>query len=81
MPAIKAHSRCQLSRRDAPFASYNLDSMTVAELMFGIDDVFHVLVVDDAATTVTTLRQLADLIDRLIAEKSASWRPLAGLGD
>ena len=50
---------------DAPFASYNLDSLTVAELMFEIDDAFHVTVPDEAAHTVTTLRQLADLIDGL----------------
>jgi len=50
---------------DAPFASYDLDSLTVAELMFEIDDAFHVVVPDSAATTVTTLRQLAELIDGL----------------
>ena len=50
---------------DAPFASYDLDSLTVAELMFEIDDAFHVTVPDSAATTVTTLRQLAVLIDGL----------------
>jgi len=50
---------------DAPFASYNLDSLTVAELMFEIDDAFHVTVPDSAATTVTTLRELAALIDSL----------------
>ena len=50
---------------DAPFASYNLDSLTVAELMFEIDDAFHVTVPDSAATTVATLRELATLIDGL----------------
>ena len=50
---------------DAPFASYELDSLTVAELMFEIDDAFHVTVPDEAATTVTTLRELAVLIDEL----------------
>ena len=53
---------------DAPFASYNLDSLTVAELMFEIDDAFHVTVPDEAATSVTTLRQLATLIDGLPAK-------------
>ena len=50
---------------DAPFASYNLDSLTVAELMFEIDDVFLVQVPDEAASTVTTLRELAALLDSL----------------
>ena len=52
---------------DAPFSSYELDSLTVAELMFEIDDAFHVTVPDEAATTVSTLRQLAELIDGLSA--------------
>lgn len=50
---------------DATFASYELDSLTVAELMFEIDDAFHVTVPDEAATTVTTLRELAALLDGL----------------
>ena len=53
---------------DAPFASYELDSLTVAELMFEIDDAFHVTVPDEAATTVATLRQLAEVIDALSAK-------------
>ena len=53
---------------DAPFASYALDSLTVAELMFEIDDAFHVTVPDEAATTVSTLRQLAEVIDALSAK-------------
>jgi len=57
---------------DAPFASYQLDSLTVAELMFEIDDAFHVTVPDEAATTVTTLRELATLLDRLVGERKAA---------
>lgn len=53
---------------DAPFASYDLDSLTVAELMFEIDDALHVTVPDAAATSVATLRQLATLIDGLPAK-------------
>jgi acyl carrier protein len=54
---------------DASFASYELDSLSLAELMFEIDDAFHVTVPDEAATTVTTLRQLAALIDGLPAAR------------
>lgn len=57
---------------DAPFASYDLDSLTVAELMFEIDDAFHVTVPDEAATTVTTLAGLAALIDDLLALPKAA---------
>lgn len=52
---------------EAPFASYELDSLTMAELMFEIDDAFHVTVPDGADTTVTTLRELAALVDSLPA--------------
>ena len=75
--SLLRHSQCapqivdtQAIEPDAPFADYNLDSLTVAELMFEIDDTFHVVVPDEAATTVTTLNQLAALTDRLLAEKA-----------
>ncbi len=57
---------------DAPFSSYDLDSLTVAELMFAIDDEFHVVVPDEAAHSVTTLRGLAELLDALLAKKAAA---------
>jgi acyl carrier protein len=56
---------------EAPFASYELDSLTLAELMFAIDDEFHVVVPDDAVQTVTSLSGLADLLDSLLAKKAA----------
>ncbi|NML44648.1 acyl carrier protein [Ramlibacter sp. G-1-2-2] len=56
---------------DAPFADYNLDSLTVAELLFAVEDEFHVQVPDEAATTVTNLRGLAGLLDELCAAKAA----------
>jgi acyl carrier protein len=51
---------------DALFASYDLDSLTVVELIFAIEDKFHVHVPEEAATTVTTLRGLAQMLDGLI---------------
>ncbi|HET9644139.1 MAG TPA: acyl carrier protein [Burkholderiaceae bacterium] len=53
---------------DAPFAEYNLDSLTVAELMFAIEDHFHVDVPDSAATSISTLRGLAQMLDSLLSE-------------
>ena len=50
---------------DAPFADYDIDSLTLAELIFAIEDEFHVEVPDSAATSVTTLRGLAQLLDEL----------------
>jgi acyl carrier protein len=54
---------------DAPFAQYNLDSLTVAELMFAVEDHFHVQVPDQAMSTVTNLRGLAHMLDELRASK------------
>jgi acyl carrier protein len=56
---------------DAPFAQYDLDSLTVAELLFAIEDNFHVQVPDEAATSITTLRGLAQMLDGLIATQAA----------
>jgi len=56
---------------DAPFAQYDLDSLTLAELIFAIEDSFHVEVPDSAVSTVTNLRELAGLLDELRAAKGA----------
>jgi acyl carrier protein len=56
---------------DAPFASYDLDSLTLAELIFAIEDEFHVQVPDQAAGSVTTLREVARMVDGLIANQKA----------
>ena len=56
---------------DEPFASYNVDSLTLAELLFAIEDKFHVVVPDEALASVTTLREIATLLDRLLAAKTA----------
>ncbi|HEY1392594.1 MAG TPA: acyl carrier protein [Methylibium sp.] len=49
---------------DAPFASYNLDSLTVAELVFAIEDQFHVDFPNDLSQ-IQTLRDLAGVLDAL----------------
>lgn len=59
---------------DAPFATYNIDSLTLVELIFSIEDTFHVEVPDTAARTVTTLRGLAELLDELVAVPVATAR-------
>jgi acyl carrier protein len=56
---------------DAPFADYNLDSLTVAELMFAVEDKFAVEVPDESVRELTTLRGLADLLERLVGAKKA----------
>jgi acyl carrier protein len=56
---------------DAPFADYDLDSLTLAELLFAIEDEFHVEVPDQAVASLATLRDLAQLLDQLTAAKEA----------
>ncbi|MBV8501916.1 MAG: acyl carrier protein [Paucibacter sp.] len=56
---------------DAPFADYDIDSLTLAELIFAIEDEFHVNVPDSAATSITTLRGLAQLLDELTSAQTA----------
>ncbi len=55
---------------DVPFADYELDSLTVAELLFSVEDVFHVQIPDRATRLVTTLRGLASMLDELTASKT-----------
>lgn len=57
---------------DAPFATYDIDSLTLAELIFTIEDDFHVNVPDSAATSVSTLRGLAQLLDELLSSSPAA---------
>ncbi len=54
---------------DPPFASYNVDSLTLAELLFAIEDKFLVVVPDEAQATVTTLREFATLLYGQLATK------------
>ena len=56
---------------DAPFASYDLDSLTVAELVFAIEDHFKVTVPDSAVTTIANMRAMAEMLDGLLSEKKA----------
>lgn len=56
---------------DAPFADYNVDSLTLAELIFAIEDHYHVQVPDEAVGSVTNLRQLATLLHGLGATGTA----------
>ena len=56
---------------DAPFAQYQVDSLTVAELLFAIEDEFHVTVPDSALGSIANQRELAQMLDELIAAKAS----------
>ncbi len=53
----------------APFDSYNLDSLTLAELIFAIEDKFRLDIPELPTSDIRTLAQLAALVDRLVAER------------
>jgi acyl carrier protein len=50
---------------DVPFATYDLDSLTLAELLFAIEDKFHVQIPDDAVSKIANLRDLGTLVSEL----------------
>jgi len=50
-----------------PFAGYDLDLPTLAERILATEDKFHVRVLDEAARSVTALREVAQLVDGLTA--------------
>ena len=54
---------------NAPFADYDLDSLTVAELMFAIEDEFHIEVPDAAVPNIKSLADMATLLDELLVVK------------
>ncbi|HVC11904.1 MAG TPA: acyl carrier protein [Burkholderiales bacterium] len=55
---------------DAPLAEYGLDSLSLAELVFTIDEHFNIDI-PDSRTEVNTLAGLASLIDELRAAQPA----------
>ncbi|MDB5819044.1 MAG: Phosphopantetheine-binding protein [Rhizobacter sp.] len=55
---------------EAPFAAYNLDSLTLAELMFAIEDKLHVAMPDSLGMP-ANLVELAVMIDGERAAASA----------
>lgn len=57
---------------DAVLTAIGLDSLSVLELMFKIEDHFHVKIVDDTPTNLVTVNDVVEFIDGLIAKKVAS---------
>jgi len=55
---------------DAPLGEYGLDSLSLAELVFTIDERFNIDI-PDSRTEVNTLASLAALIDELRAAQPA----------
>ncbi|MEO8313616.1 MAG: acyl carrier protein [Pseudomonadota bacterium] len=64
-------SRDQLSP-DAALTAIGLDSLSTLELMFKIEDVFQVTIVDDTPPGIVTVADVVTYIDSLLLRKSAS---------
>ena len=57
---------------DAPVSQLGIDSLGFLEFMFELEDQFGIAIPQDDAAKVQTLRELAALIDTLMAAKPAS---------
>ena len=53
-----------------PLQELNVDSLTVLEVMFDIEDKFEIKM-PEARVPIRTLRDIADLVDRLVAQRSS----------
>ena len=53
----------------APFDQLGMDSLTLTECLFLVEDKFDIRI-DSADAAVRTLQELADMIDRLVATKA-----------
>jgi acyl carrier protein len=61
---------------DAVLTSLGLDSLSVLELMFKIEDRFHLKIVDDTPADFVTVSDVVRYIDGLLALKEASGEVL-----
>jgi acyl carrier protein len=65
---IKLGIKAEKLDENKPMKEFGLDSLSQAELLFMIEDQFSVSV-PDAQARVNILKELADVIDLLIAQK------------
>jgi acyl carrier protein len=56
---------------DAELESLGLDSLSVIEFMFNIEDEFHIKLPDERVE-LKTIRDIASVVDRLVAEQQGS---------
>jgi len=63
---------------DAPLSALGIDSLGFLELMFKIEDRFHVKIPGDTPTGLHTLQDVVGYIDSLIATQPAGEAPVAG---
>lgn len=56
-----------------PLEELNVDSLTVLEVMFDIEDKFNIKMPEERVP-IRTLQDIADLVDRLVAQRSTGSR-------
>lgn len=64
-------SRDQL-KSDAALGTLGLDSLSILELMFKIEDHFHLKIVDDTPMDFVTVSDVVSYVDRLLTMKDAA---------
>lgn len=57
---------------EAVLTTLGLDSLSVLELMFKIEDHFQLKIVDDSPVNLVTVNDVASYIDRLLASRDAA---------
>lgn len=60
---------------EATLAMLNIDSLSLLELMFKIEDRFGVKIIEDAPTDLATVNDVVGYIDRLIAPRPRARAP------
>lgn len=53
---------------DAPLDGLGIDSLSVIEFMFNIEDAFKIKLPDERVE-IKTIRDIADIVDRLVSEQ------------
>ncbi len=62
---------------DADLGQLGIDSLNLIDFVFKIEDRFDLKIKDDLPTDLVTLRDVAQYVDRLVAEKSVPSEPAA----
>ena len=57
---------------DSTFDQLGVDSLDAADLLFSFEDSFGIVVPDDAAQSMKSVRQVADGVRRLIADRAGA---------
>ncbi len=58
--------------RETPLEEIDLDSLAAMEILFSLEERYHVSIEDTDPTPFATLGEIADYVDRLVARSGAS---------